>query len=97
MALLYSLRGVVRRGVHHGLDLSDGREKWVTSSSNAVTEFREEENHSSSWVGEGREGAGGMRKLSRWERRPSQSVKSYGDQDGNMVRDCRGEDRGVPG
>ena len=60
MALWYSLHRAVRRGVHQGLDLWEGRERGVSSSKRAVREFSEDEKHSSSWVGDGREGAGGV-------------------------------------
>ena len=76
MALRYSLHSAVRRGVHHGLDLGEGQENGVTSSSRAVREFRQEENHLLSWAGEGRARAGGVRKLSKRGQRASQSLMS---------------------
>lgn len=75
-AQLYSLPSFVKRGDHHGLDLGEVRESGVTSSSRAVREFREEENHWSSCGGEGRAGAGGVRKAFRQEVKASQSVES---------------------
>ena len=59
-ALAYSLRRVVRDGVHHGLDLGDGRETGVWRRIVAVRVSRECANHVSSWSGEKEEGAGGM-------------------------------------
>ena len=76
MDLWYSLRNAVSRGVHQGLDLREGRERGVSSSRRAVREFSEEENHSSSWAGDGCEGAGGMQKDWRWGFRVSQLVRS---------------------
>ena len=76
VALLYSFLSAVRRGVHHGLDLGEGRDRGVTSSRVAIRESREEKNHSLIWAGEGLAGAGGMRKLTRLGRRASRSVWS---------------------
>ena len=76
MALLYSLRSVVRSGVHQGFDLCEGRERGVASSRRAVWVFDEDENHSLSWAGEGWGGAGGVRKATSRRRRESQSVRS---------------------
>ena len=74
-ALWYSLRTAVRRGVHHGLDLSEGRERGVCSSKRAVREFSEEENQSLSWVGDRCGGAGGTQKDWRRGLRNSQLVR----------------------
>ena len=57
-ALWYSLRSVVRRGVHQGLDLGEGREKGVSLSERALMEVSEEGNQSSSWAGDGRRAGG---------------------------------------
>ena len=62
VALWYSLRNAVSRGVHQGLDLREGRDRGVSSSRRAVREFSEDENHASSWAGDGCEGAGGCRR-----------------------------------
>ena len=76
MVLWYSLRSIVRRGVHQGLDLREGRERGVSFSRRAVRESSEEENHSLSWAEDRREGAGGVRKDLRRGRTASQLVRS---------------------
>ena len=76
IALWYSLHSTVSRGVHHGLDLGEGRESGVSSIKRAVSEFSEDEHHSLSWAGEGRGGAGGVRKDWRRGRSASQLVRS---------------------
>jgi len=43
----------VRRGVHQGLDFGEGRDRGVSSSIAVVRAERAEENHWSSWLGEG--------------------------------------------
>ena len=58
-AFVNSFRRVVRSGVHHALDLGEGRERGVVASIAAVRAERAEENHWSSWIGEGATGGGG--------------------------------------
>jgi len=48
---------VVRRGVHQLFDLGEGRDRGAVVSITAVSAERAEENHWSSWLGEG---VGGM-------------------------------------
>ena len=68
-ALAYSLRRVVRRGVHQGFDLGEGREVGVWRRTVAVRVSREWANHVSNWSGEGERGGGGMRRcLMRFSR-----------------------------
>jgi len=55
-----SLRRVVRRGVHQGLDFWEGRERGAVASIIVVRAVRAEENHWSSWLGEGVSGGGGI-------------------------------------
>ena len=50
---------VVRSGVHEALDCGDGRERGEVASIAAVSVERGEENHRSSWLGEGVSGGGG--------------------------------------
>ena len=76
MALWYSLRSAVSRGVHQGLNRREGRERGVSSNRRAVREFSEDENQASSWGGEGCEGAGGMQNDRRWGPRDSQLARS---------------------
>jgi len=54
-----SFRTMVRSGVHQALDLWDGRERGAVASILVVSVDRAEEDHWSSWVGEGVSGAGG--------------------------------------
>jgi len=53
VAFVNSLRKVVRRGVHQGLDLREGRERGAVASIVVVRAVRAEENHWSSWMEEG--------------------------------------------
>ena len=46
-------RRVVRRGVHQLFDLGDGLERGAVVSTTVVSAERSEENHWSSWLGEG--------------------------------------------
>ena len=48
-----SFRRVVRRGGHQLFDLGDGRERGAVPSTTVVSAERAEENHWSSWLGEG--------------------------------------------
>ena len=66
VALWYSLRSFVRRVVHHGLDLRQGRERRVLFIKRAVREFSEEENDSLSWAGTDVRGPEGCRKIQGW-------------------------------
>ena len=58
------------------MDLREGRERGVFSSRRAVREFSDDENHASSWDGDGCDRAGGMQKERRRGSRDSQSVWS---------------------
>jgi len=49
----------VSRGVHQALDFGEGRERGVSFSIVVVSVERAEENHRSSWFGEGASGGGG--------------------------------------
>jgi len=53
VAFMNSFRMVVRRGVHPGLDLAEGREQGAEASIRVVRTDRAEENHEVSWLGEG--------------------------------------------
>jgi len=53
----------VRRGVHQALDLEEGPEWGVSFSITPVSLERAEENHWSSWLGEGASGGGGICQL----------------------------------
>ena len=75
-ALWYSLCSLVRRGVHQGLDLREGRERGVSSSERATREFSKEENHSLSWAGDRRGGSGNVQKDLRRGHKVSQLVRS---------------------
>jgi len=55
-----SLRRTVRSGVHQGLDLREGRKRGAVASIVVVRAVRADENHWSSWLGEGVPGAGGI-------------------------------------
>jgi len=59
VAFVNSFRRVVRRRVHHGLDLGEGRERGAEASIVAVREARAKENHWSSWLGDEVVGGGG--------------------------------------
>ena len=54
-----SFRRVVRSGVHQALDFGEGRDRGAVFSITAVSVERAEENHWSSWLGEGVSGRGG--------------------------------------
>jgi len=72
--LAKSFRRVVRRGVHQALDHGDGRE-WGTVASIAIVSVeRAEENHWSSWLGEGVSGGGGASQSLSFSVRPGQSA-----------------------
>ena len=89
VALEYSLRRAVRRGVHQGLEWGEDLEVGVTDLIRAVRRLREEENQWSSWGGEGLVGGGGtMNKRSRVSRE-SQSVSSHLGRGAEGV--CEGE------
>ena len=51
-----SFQRVVRSGVHQALEFGDGRERAAVASIVVVRAERAEENHWSSWFGEGVEG-----------------------------------------
>jgi len=53
VAFVNSLRRAVRRGVHQGLDLWEGRERGAVASIVVVRAARAVENHWLSWLGEG--------------------------------------------
>jgi len=54
-----SFRRVVRSKVHQALDLGEGREQGAVASIFAMSAERAQENHWSSWLGEGVSGGGG--------------------------------------
>ena len=54
---------VVSSGVHQALDLGDGRDRGAVVPIVAVSAARAEENHWSSWLGEGVSWGGGMSQL----------------------------------
>ena len=56
-----SFRRVVSIGVHQALDLRDGRDRGAVASIVEESAERAEENHWSSWLGDGVSGGGGMR------------------------------------
>jgi len=60
VSFVNSFQRVLRRGVHQGWDLWEGREWGAVASIVAVRVERAEENHWSSWVGEGVSGRGGI-------------------------------------
>jgi len=55
-----SFRRVVRSVVHQALDFGEGRERGAFASIDVVRVERAEENHRSSWVGEGASGGGDL-------------------------------------
>ena len=73
-AFVNSFRRVVSRGVHQDLDLEEGRERGVSFSIVVESAERAEENHRSSWFGEGASGGGGISQFLSLSVRPSQSV-----------------------
>jgi len=74
VAFANSFRRVVRMGVHQALDLWDRRERGLVASIVVVRAERVEENHWSSWLGEGvSEAAGTSHSLSIYVR-PGQSA-----------------------
>jgi len=58
VAFVNSFRRVVRSGVHQVLDFGEGRERGVLSSFAVVSAESAEQNHWSSWLGEGAWGGG---------------------------------------
>ena len=68
----------MRRRVHHGLDLEEGRERGAVASIIVVRALRAEEKHWSSWLGEGVSRGGGTSQSSRLLERfgPSASCQS---------------------
>jgi len=64
----------VRRWVHQGLDFGEGRERRVSFSIVIVSVERAEENHWSSWLGEGEPGGGGTCHFLSLSARPGQSA-----------------------
>ena len=87
LALAYSLRRVVREGVHQGFDLGEGRETWVWRRINAVRASREWANHGSSWSGDREVGAGGMWRFLTGVSRLSQSALSHMGRGGARMSD----------
>ena len=101
----------MRSGVHQALDFGEGREWGVLSSIIAVSAERAEENHWTSWLGEGVSGGGGISQFLGLSVSPGQSAScqqglglslwgekgAYGDQDGGVVGPCRGERRRITG
>jgi len=67
----------VRRGVHHALDLGEGRERGVLFSITAVSAERAEENHWSSWLGDGAPGGGGICQFFSLSVSPGQSASCH--------------------
>ena len=88
-ALAYSLRRVVRAGVHHGFDLGEGREVGVWRRMVAVRASREWVNHASSWSGEGNEGGGGMLRSLIGSSRLSQSALTHMGRGGGVHLSAR--------
>ena len=68
---------VVRRGVHQLFDLGDGRERGAVVSTTVVSAKRAEENHWSSWLGEGVSGGGGMSQFCSLSVRFGQSASCH--------------------
>jgi len=64
----------VSRGVHQALDFGEGRERGVSFSIVVESAERAEENHWSSWFGEGASGGGGICQLLSLPVSPGQSV-----------------------
>jgi len=72
-----SFRRVVRSGVHQALDFGEGRERGAVASIVVVSAERGEENHLSSWFGEGVSGGGGMIQFSSLSVKPGQSASCH--------------------
>jgi len=53
VAFVTTFQRVVRSGVHQALDFEEGCEQGAVTSTVAVSAERAEENHWSSWMGEG--------------------------------------------
>jgi len=71
-----SFRRAVRRGVHQALDFGDGRDRGAVVSIAVVSTDRAEENHWSSWPGDGGEGGGGTSQFLSLSVSPGQSASS---------------------
>ena len=71
-----SFRRVVRSGVHQALDLGDGRDRGAVVSIVVVSAERAEENHWSTWLGDGVSGRGGTSQFSSLSVKPGQSASS---------------------
>ena len=70
-------RRVVRRGVHQLFDFGDGRERGAVVSITVVSAETAEENHWSSWLGEGVSGGGGNSQFFSLSVRLGQSASCY--------------------
>jgi len=64
----------VKSGVHQALDLGEGRDRGAVFSITAVSVERAEENHGSSWLGEGLSGEGGTSQFLSLSVMPGQSA-----------------------
>jgi len=60
VAFVNSFRRVVSGGVHQALDFEEWRERGAVASIVDLSAERAEENHRSSWLGEGTSGGGGI-------------------------------------
>jgi len=81
ITLVNSLGNVVRRGDHSGMDLGDGRKRWANAPMVEVRTERDESQHWSNCVSEGRSRGGGICQLGSGSAIASQSDSCHQGRD----------------